>query len=123
MVVAIVVVAAVLRRLRGSGPAPVASAVVQIAAFKAALITFAEDTGHYPDKAKGLAQLLQQPQGTTNWHGPYLDSDTIPKDPWGHDYIYEVPGRHNTNSFDLMSPGPDGRPGTKDDIANWTIKN
>ncbi|HPU57440.1 MAG TPA: type II secretion system protein GspG, partial [Verrucomicrobiota bacterium] len=52
--------------------------------------------------------------------GPYLDNDTVPKDPWGNDYIYVYPGRRNANSYDLSSPGPDGRPGTDDDITNWT---
>ena len=41
------------------------------------------------------------------------------KDPWGNDYIYEFPGKHNSSSFDLLSMGPDGRSGTEDDITNW----
>jgi general secretion pathway protein G len=88
-----------------------------IAAFKVALDTFQEDTGHYPEGKAGLSQLLWQPAGETNWHGPYLDK--LPKDPWGHDYAYECPGKHNSNSFDLFSLGPDGRAGTDDDIVNW----
>ena len=81
-----------------------------------ALDAFKRDTGHYPTGTNGLLELVQRPPDTTNWHGPYLEF--IPKDPWGHDYIYECPGKHNTNFFDLISLGPDGRLGTDDDIHN-----
>jgi general secretion pathway protein G len=30
-----------------------------------------------------------------------------------------VPGKHNTDSFDVWSVGPDGQDGTEDDIGNW----
>ena len=29
------------------------------------------------------------------------------------------PGKHNTDSFDVWSNGPDGQSGTDDDIGNW----
>ena len=49
-----------------------------------------------------------------------LDSDAIPKDPWGNDYLYVCPGTHNPASYDLMSMGVDARADTDDDICNWT---
>ena len=52
--------------------------------------------------------LIQQPRDAQNWRGPYLQSDSIPKDPWGNDYIYECPGRHNPTSYDISSLGPPG---------------
>ncbi len=100
------------------GPRPIRSAT-QITAIKTALNTFEVDNDYYP---KTLADLLQQPRDAQNWHGPYLDSDGVPKDPWSHEYVYECPGGHNTNSFDLISCGPDGRLGTDDDISNWKQK-
>jgi general secretion pathway protein G len=45
----------------------------------------------------------------------------VPKDPWGHPYVYVMPGAHN-NDFDLMSYGKDGQPGgtgENADIGNW----
>jgi general secretion pathway protein G len=45
--------------------------------------------------------------------------DSVPKDPWGNDYVYERPGRHNVKSYDLYSPGENGIPGDADDIGNW----
>ncbi len=88
-----------------------------VAGIKTALDSFEVDHGFYP---KSLQDLLQQPTGTTNWHGPYFDPPVLPVDPWGHKYIYEYPGQHNTNGYDLSSAGPDGRLGTADDINNWT---
>jgi general secretion pathway protein G len=82
---------------------------------KVALGQYVVDNGRYP---KNIQDLVQQPSGTTNWHGPYLEKTPI--DPWGNSYIYECPGRHNTNAYDLFSAGPDGRIGTEDDIGNWT---
>ncbi|MBN2576736.1 MAG: type II secretion system protein GspG [Deltaproteobacteria bacterium] len=38
------------------------------------------------------------------------------KDPWNRDYILRCPGQINTDGFDIVSLGPDGQEGTKDDI-------
>ena len=76
------------------------------------------DTGHYPKGSNGLLELVQQPVGATNWHGPYYQPQML-VDQWGHKYIYEYPGKHNTNGYDLFSAGPDGKTGTDDDIGNW----
>ena len=98
------------------------AAVTQISAFKTALNTFEVDNGYYPKGQTGLAELIQRPRDAQNWHGPYLDTDAVPKDPWGHEYAYVCPGRHNTSSFDISSAGPDGQAGNEDDITNWTKK-
>jgi general secretion pathway protein G len=95
-------------------PARMAAAMTQIATFKTALDAFEADTGSYPTGRDGLQALLKQPLATTNWQGPYLNG--IPKDPWGQDYHYECPGRQNTNSYDISSPGP---PRQNAPIANW----
>jgi general secretion pathway protein G len=87
-----------------SHPAHMAAAMTQIATFKTALDAFQADTGSYPTGRDGLQALIKQPAGATNWQGPYLNG--IPKDPWGHDYVYQCPGRHNTNSYDISSQGP-----------------
>jgi general secretion pathway protein G len=95
-----------------------AAAHADIAGLRTALDAFRSDTGHYPAGDDFVQPLLRQPLGETNWHRPYLDAEHSPKDPWAHDYVYECPGRHNPNSFDLFSVGLDGRAGTDDDIVN-----
>ena len=97
--------------------AQIAATQTQIATFKTALDAYEVDNGYYPKGKNGLMDLIQQPRDAQNWRGPYIQSDSIPKDPWGNDYIYECPGRHNPTSYDLSSPGP---PGENMVIANWT---
>jgi len=94
----------------------------QLSTFKSALDACEVDIGHFPRGRNGLLDLIQPPRDAVNWHGPYLQSDVIPKDPWGNDFIYECPGRHNPSFYDLSSAGPDGRMGTEDDICNWTLR-
>jgi general secretion pathway protein G len=116
-----ILAAIVVPKMAGRGKdAQIQATVTQISAFKTALNTFEVDTGYYPKGQNGLGDLIQKPSDAQNWHGPYLDSDAVPKDPWGHDFIYICPGKHNPSSFDIMSAGPDGQAGTDDDITNWT---
>ena len=99
--------------------AQIAATQTQIATFKTALDAYEVDNGYYPKGKNGLMDLIQQPRDAQNWRGPYLQADAIPRDPWGNDYIYECPGRHNPTSYDLSSAGP---PGENMVIANWTAK-
>lgn len=100
-----------------SEQAKVTAAQSQISSLQMALDAFEVDNGFYP-KSGGLNLLLEQPSNCPNWKGPYLQKG-IPTDPWGSPYIYEYPGKHHQNGYDLMSMGPDGRSGTDDDINNW----
>jgi general secretion pathway protein G len=86
-----------------------------LASIKTALDAFEVDNGAYP---KSAMDLMTAPANAPHWHGPYLDK--IPQDPWGFNYIYYYPGKHNAGSYDLLSVGPDGKEGTDDDIGNWT---
>jgi general secretion pathway protein G len=92
------------------------AARTQIQSFTTVLNNFEVDNGFFP---KSLNDLIVQPRDAQNWHGPYLQIDSIPKDPWGNDYVYKAPGVHNPSFFDLSSGGP---PGGDNVIANWTIK-
>jgi len=81
-----------------------------------ALDLYEMDSGHYPE----LLDYLRTP-GAANaesWRGPYLKKK--PLDPWGNIYIYKAPGEHNSDSYDLSSMGNDKKPGTADDVANWS---
>jgi general secretion pathway protein G len=40
------------------------------------------------------------------------------KDPWKRDYMYKIPGVHNTASFDVWSQGKDTQ-SDADDVKNW----
>lgn len=80
---------------------------------------FRLDTGRYPTTQEGLSALVTNP-GITNWDGPYLKKNEIPKDPWGKAYTYQCPGTHS--EYDLYSYGLDGTPGGEGenkDILSW----
>jgi general secretion pathway protein G len=100
--------------------ARVTAAKTQIANFGVALDSFEVDVGYYPKGKNGLQDLVIQPRDAVNWHGPYIKGE-LPKDPWGNDYVYECPGRHNTQGYDIYSMGPDGRQGGDDDICSWAL--
>jgi len=94
------------------------AARTQISTFQTALGTFEVDNGYYPRGRQGLQDLITQPRDAQNWRGPYLQTDRVPLDPWGNEYLYECPGSHNPSSYDLSSAGS---PGLNKPIANWTI--
>lgn len=100
--------------------ANIAAAKTQIASIATALRMFEIDNGRYPGGAEGLQQLLVQPNDATGWKGPYLEGD-IPLDPWQRPYLYEFPSTVNPSGYDIRSAGPDGQPGTEDDISNARV--
>jgi general secretion pathway protein G len=117
LVILATLAAIVYPKLAGrSEQARVTAAATQISSFSTALDAFEVDNGRYPRGKGGLLDLVNQPSDTPSWRGPYLKE--IPKDPWGNDYVYECPGRLNPSSYDLISPGPDGKSGSEDDITN-----
>jgi general secretion pathway protein G len=86
-----------------------------------ALDLYRMDVGQYPTTEQGLSALMTAPTASpvpAQWNGPYLKKRKIPKDPWGHDYVYVSPGVKNSESYDLSSLGLDGVQ-SSDDIANW----
>ena len=86
-----------------------------------ALDLYELENGNYPSTEQGLKALIMEPKSSPlpkNWSGSYLKKKKLPVDPWGREYLYESPGVHNTDSYDLSSFGPDGVEG-KDDITNW----
>jgi general secretion pathway protein G len=104
-----------------SEQARLAAAQTQISSFSTALDAFEVDNGYYPKGKSGLRDLVVAPRDANNWKGPYIKE--IPLDPWGDEYSYECPGKHNPTGYDIMSMGPDKRAGTDDDINNWTTAN
>lgn len=96
------------------------TARVQLEELSAALDIYRLDTGSYPRSHQGLKALVEAVDGIENWNGPYLKKARIPRDPWGADYIYRIPGEHG--DYDLYSLGADGAEGGEGeakDIYGW----
>ena len=85
------------------------TAKIQMESLGSALDLFYLDAGRYPSNEEGLSALVQQPPTLSSWNGPYLKTKTVPKDPWGHDYLYRNPGQNGP--YDVGSLGPEGREG------------
>jgi general secretion pathway protein G len=95
------------------------AATAQVGFIKNAAQSYWLNMTKYP---ASLDDLLNRPSDSTEaekWGTqPYLETKPKP-DPWGNDYQYVAPGKHNAESFDVWSNGPDGNSGTGDDIGNW----
>jgi len=86
---------------------------VQMKNIEVALKLYRLHNSFYPTTKQGLRALVERPKTDPmpkKWMGPYMDR--IPKDAWGNDFVYVSDGKH----FTLISPGPDCKVGTKDDI-------
>ncbi len=100
-------------------------AATDIRNIEASLEMYKLDNFNFPTTDQGLLALVEQPTGSPeapNWsEGGYLRS--MPKDPWGRDYLYLSPGENS--EIDIYTLGADGQvggEGEQGDIGNWTIK-
>lgn len=83
-----------------------------------AIKQYKTDVGKYP---KTLNLLVEKPDAKApeakKWKGPYLKEKDIPKDAWGHDFTYNVPGKLGL-AYDIISLGEDGKVGGKNDAQD-----
>lgn len=92
-----------------------------IKTIEGALKIYRLDNFVFPTSEQGLRALVERPNdpNLTNYSvDGYLDS--MPKDPWGRDYIYLTPGQRG--EYDIYSLGRDGQQGGEgedSDIGNW----
>ena len=104
---------------RKSDQARVTAAKAQIHNFQTALGAYKLDTGTFPTTEQGLQALKVKPNELEQWAGPYMQD--IPKDQWGHDFVYKYPGEHGDEP-DILSYGADGQAGGEGnnaDIVSW----
>jgi general secretion pathway protein G len=90
------------------GDSKIKTAKIQIESFSAALDLYYLDNGAYPASNEGLTALVQRPSSALAWNGPYLRTGWVPNDPWGHPYIYKVPGDHAPYEIDSYGSGTVG---------------
>jgi general secretion pathway protein G len=87
-----------------------------------ALDLYKLDNGFYPSTDQGLEALVHRPNSTpapNNWQS-YLKS--VPKDPWGRDYLYLNPGEHDeVDVFTYGAAGEPGGTGINAEIGNWNV--
>ncbi|MFT5814368.1 MAG: general secretion pathway protein G [Psychroserpens sp.] len=96
-------------------------AVSDINALETSLSMYKMDNYKYPSTEQGLDALVTEtdiePMPRRFPEGGYVKR--LPNDPWGSEYQLLNPGEHST--MDVFSMGPDGEPGTDDDMGNWNL--
>lgn len=97
------------------------TAKIQIRLLETALSSYHDAHRRYPTMEQGLEALASCPKipPVPDNYPPdgYLSSRRLPKDPWGNDYVYIVPGRDG-RPYEVVSYGADGRPGGAGDAAD-----
>ncbi|AWB56485.1 MULTISPECIES: type II secretion system major pseudopilin GspG [unclassified Colwellia] len=96
-------------------------AVSDINALETSLSMYKMDNYKYPSTEQGLEALVTEtdiePMPRRFPEGGYVKR--LPNDPWGSEYQLLNPGENG--AMDVFSMGPDGEPGTDDDIGNWNL--
>ena len=81
-----------------------AAAKAQINQIEGAVIEFQAHCSRLP---RSLDELVNQPGDCPNWQGSYFRSKSVPKDPWGKEYVYRQEGA----DFEVICLGADGQEG------------
>tara|TARA_R110002096_G_scaffold432240_1_gene648652 strand:+ start:70783 stop:71259 length:477 start_codon:yes stop_codon:yes gene_type:complete len=108
----------VINVLPNQDRAMVEKARADIRTISQAVEMYRMDQMKYPSMEQGIDILSSAPKGNNFRTEGYIKS--LPKDPWGQEYQYLIPGEHG--SFDVFSFGADGRLGGEGldlDIGNW----
>ncbi len=105
--------------------AKVTKARMDMRTIESALRFYRLDNGFYPTTEQGLEALIRKPETSPlpeSWRsGGYLETTSIPRDPWNNPYIYRSPGDQGRD-FEIISLGADGKEGGtgfNQDIKNW----
>ncbi len=121
MIIAILASIVSINVLRKPAEARVAAARMQIKQLQTALHLYRTEQGRLPTQQQGLEALVQKPASDPipPRYPPegYLEGRKLPKDPWGNEYIFLIPGR-NGEVFEIISYGSDGEPGGENDAAD-----
>ncbi len=106
--------------MKHMGESKTKAAKVQVEDLSASLDMYKLDLGRYPTTDEGLNALVESPDSSKPWNGPYLKKSKVPVDPWQQPYHYVSPGEHG--KFDLFSYGADGKEGGEgedQDLLSW----
>lgn len=89
--------------------AKVKRAKQDLRAIAAAVEQFEMDNAAYPNS---LDELINDPGDLPDYQpGGYLKGDSLPKDPWKNEYIYERADAPEGMPFEILTYGADGNEG------------
>lgn len=94
------------------------AARVQIKQFEQGLKLYYRNCGRYPNTTEGLNALISPTADCKKWK-PTIDTDVVPEDPWGNEYLYYSPGVRSNNEYEVISRGQN-IDDESDDITSYT---
>ena len=119
-ILAAIVVPQILNR---PDQARVVKAKQDVLAIQNALDLYKLDNGFYPSTDQGLLALVEKPNTNPIPQDWKLYLKSLPKDPWGRDYLYLNPGQHGeVDVYTLGASGQVGGKGINAEIGNWDAK-
>ncbi len=99
----------IINVLPAQDKAMVGKARADVALLDQGLEVYKLDNQAFPSGGEGLQALVTR--GVIK---------KLPKDPWGRDYIYAIPGQHGAvDVYSLGADGAQGGEGENADIGNW----
>lgn len=108
VVIAIIGILATLVIVRFTGKtdeARIAAAKSQLSQLEGAIIEFQAQCGRMPT---ALDELVTRPSDCPKWReGGYLKGNHVPRDPWGHEYVFKAEG----DKVEIVCLGADGAEG------------
>lgn len=89
---------------------------------KMAIDDYHNDMSEYPKTLKDLITPPAEEALREKWTAPYLEGKSVPKDPWGHAYVYQ-PTEGAEHDYELYSYGSKkGKSAPKKDrIDVWNL--
>lgn len=101
--------------------AQIKTAAIDIQSLENALTQYKLSNNTFPSTEQGLDALVNEPTVEPIPRNYRRDGyiTRLPNDPWDNPYQLLSPGEQGR--IDIFSNGPDGEPGTEDDIGNWNI--
>lgn len=116
VVIISILAALVVPNMMGSvDKANVAAAKAQISSLKTGVVSYKLRFKKFPGSLNDLVN---------NGKERFLDSDVIPKDPWGNEYSYVCPGKQG-HDYEIVCYGSDGQPGGSEyatDIVSYNLQ-
>ena len=116
VVIGLIAMVAIPQVTRLMGSAKAKATKIQMETLSSALRFYELDTDAYPSSGEGLKALWAAPGDLPGWNGPYIRQERQLLDPWGRDFVYQIPGKKA--AFDLVSLGADGKVGGTGDDAD-----
>lgn len=109
VIIALIAAVAIPQVMRLLESAKTRAARIQLQTVSQAVNFYQLDTDAWPTSAEGLNVLIEPPEGSDAWMGPYLRGPEQLRDPWGRPLLYRSPDGEKL--FTIRSLGADGREG------------